>query len=194
MRYQKKTSRVDWLNPAEVQAMIAHAPRLRDKAILKLLADVGMRVGELVGLSMGDILWADKTLRIVWQKHGGGERRRLVPIDARTLEVLRCYVAERRQGPPESPVFLNPQGERLSSRSVQVLVSRWGRTVTTRGEVTPHTLRHSLATKWIEAGGSIVALQLMLGHDNLSTTQTYVHASAEFVRHEYDAIMNKVKQ
>jgi integrase/recombinase XerC len=189
-RYKRKTNRVDWLSPDEVLRLMA-LPRgkaqARDTTMLRVLWHTGMRIGELVGMDTDDILWATATLRIEWEKHGGERTTRMIPVSPEALAALRGYLDGRAFAP--GPVFLGPSGRRISMRAVEFMVKRLGAKVTERGIVTPHTLRHSFATRWIERGGSVVALQHMMGHESLATTQGYIHASGEFVRRDYDAVM-----
>jgi integrase/recombinase XerC len=154
----------------------------RDKAILETLYSTGMRVGELVGLSEGDL---DSSLGIV-RVFGKGGKERIVPIGEKALEALRVYLEKRDQAVRKAgekgrkaPIFVNARGGRLTSRSVARILQKH----LVRGgiwrKISPHALRHSFATHLLDAGADLRSVQEMLGHVSLSTTQIYTHVSAE---------------
>jgi len=167
----------------------------RDQAILEVLYSCGLRVSELVGLSWEDI---DPTLEVV-RVRGKGNKERIVPIGRKALEALALYraripllVAPKNRGivtPTASstaPVFLNGRGGRLTTRSVARLVGGYARTCGIALQTSPHALRHSFATHLLEAGADLRAIQELLGHSSLSTTQRYTHVNLDRLMQVYD--------
>ena len=164
----------------------------RDKAILELFYASGLRLSELVGLDLGDVNLSGRVLRVL----GKGGKERIVPFNRTAADALRAWLADREQfvvSPPDrrqtpvarlhtrrtkDPLFLNYQGGRLSTRSVDKLVRRYVAACSTRFGVSPHALRHSFATHLLEAGADLRAIQELLGHARLSTTQRYTHVNA----------------
>jgi len=159
----------------------------RDRAILELLYGAGLRVGELVGLNLGDISLGEGLVRVV----GKGRKERIVPFGSRAAEALRDYlqVRAKRMKANKLPakakasaaeaVFLNNRGGRLTSRSVGYLVDHHVGKLAQKLRVHPHTLRHTFATHMLGAGADLRAIQELLGHESLSTTQKYTHVSVE---------------
>lgn len=174
----------------------------RDRAMLELLYASGLRLGELVGLDLDDVNVGGRMVRVL----GKGSRERLVPFNTSAADALRAYLAVRpqleleaqrqRQGPPKlpgprtavrperrrtaasSPLFLNFRGGRLTARSVHRLLRGYVAQCGVRHGVSPHALRHSFATHLLERGADLRAIQELLGHVRLSTTQRYTHVSA----------------
>jgi len=171
------------LKPAEAAALV-EAPGgadpwvLRDRAILELLYATGIRVSELCGLDLEDLDLDRHRLRVVGK--GGNERE--VPIGDVAVDALRSYL-ERGRGAtaPERgaavAVFFNRRGKRISSRDVRSVVEKYRRDILAGRRVSPHTLRHSFATHLMEGGADIRAVQELLGHMSLGTTQRYTHVS-----------------
>jgi len=165
----------------------------RDKAILELFYASGLRLSELVGLDLEDVNLSGRVVRVL----GKGRKERIVPFNSTAADALRACLTDRealrmgsdagrvtrsgkRSGmrPPREPLFLNYQGGRLSTRSVDKLVRRYVRECSTRFGISPHALRHSFATHLLEAGADLRAIQELLGHARLSTTQRYTHVNA----------------
>jgi integrase/recombinase XerC len=175
----------------------------RDKAILELFYASGLRLSELVGLDLDDVNLSGRVVRVL----GKGRKERIVPFNKTTAEALRAWLADREGVRPGSdrgqtgvrpgsdpkrrggegggprrrvgePLFLNYQGGRLSTRSVDKLVRRYVLQSSTRLGISPHALRHSFATHLLEAGADLRAIQELLGHARLSTTQRYTHVNA----------------
>jgi integrase/recombinase XerC len=174
------------LRPGEVEDLLA-APEgegalpVRDRALLELLYATGLRVAELVSLDWGDLDLSARVLRVV----GKGRKERLVPFGEPARRALREWLAEwpavRAQAPEGSgePVWLNHRGGRLTDRSVRRVVDvAVTRAALARG-VHPHTLRHTFATHLLENGADLRAIQELLGHSSLSTTQRYTHLEVE---------------
>jgi integrase/recombinase XerC len=160
----------------------------RDKAILELFYASGLRLSELVGLDLDDLNLSGRVVRVL----GKGRKERIVPFNRTAAEALRNWLGDREglrvQATEKSPIlrtkrhreplFLNYQGGRLSTRSVDKLVRRYVAICSTRFGISPHALRHSFATHLLEAGADLRAIQELLGHARLSTTQRYTHVNA----------------
>jgi integrase/recombinase XerC len=168
----------------------------RDKAILETLYSTGMRVSELVGLGEGDL---DSSLGIV-RVFGKGGKERIVPIGEKALEALRIYLEKRDEAAPKAgekgrkaPIFINTRGGRLTSRSVARILQKH----LVRGgiwrKISPHALRHSFATHLLDAGADLRAIQELLGHASLSTTQRYTHVSVDKLMEVYDRAHPRAK-
>ncbi|MFA5843415.1 MAG: site-specific tyrosine recombinase [Coriobacteriia bacterium] len=159
----------------------------RDRAILEVLYGCGLRASELTGLDLTGLDLAEGFLRVF----GKGSKERLVPIGGAAQRALAEYLAHgrpflhprssRRQDP--EAVFLNHRGGRLSRQGVFVLVRRYGSEVGL--DLHPHTLRHAFATHLLEGGADLRALQEMLGHADITTTQVYTHVDQRHIREEY---------
>ncbi|MEZ4228022.1 MAG: tyrosine recombinase XerC [Polyangiaceae bacterium] len=168
---------------------------LRDTLILELLYGSGLRVSELVGLDLRDIVLdargpGDDTLRV----SGKGSKQRVVPLGNKARRSLDRYLTARADfehpkhgGLDPRALLLNRFGNRLSVRSVQNIVKRYGALATGRGDLHPHALRHTCATHMLEGGADLRAIQEFLGHSSLSTTQRYTHVSMEKLIGVYDS-------
>ncbi|MEO0108395.1 MAG: tyrosine recombinase XerC, partial [candidate division WOR-3 bacterium] len=154
---------------------------LRDRAILEMLYGSGLRVSELVGLNQTDIDRERGLLRVI----GKGGKERLAPFGRLALRALDEYLA-RRQRQPHPAVFLNLKGQRLSRRSVCTIVRRQLERVAEVSRTNPHILRHSFATHLLERGADLRAVQELLGHSSVATTQHYTHLTVERLRVIYD--------
>ena len=159
---------------------------LRDRAVLELLYAAGLRVGELVGL---DIQHVDLTAGFV-RVLGKGNKTRMVPFGSKATNAVKAWLEAssglRARGGDEQALFLNLQGGRLSDRSVRRILDRWIREAALTKRVSPHALRHSFATHLLGAGADLRAIQELLGHASLSTTQRYTHVDAERLMSVYD--------
>jgi integrase/recombinase XerC len=154
----------------------------RDRAILELFYASGIRLSELVALDLEDVDLAGRMVRVM----GKGRKERLVPFNKSTERILRKWYGDRslltrtgqRPRPSDGqPVFVNVRGGRLTGRSVQRLVARYVASCSTRFGISPHALRHSFATHLLQAGADLRAIQELLGHVQLSTTQRYTHVN-----------------
>lgn len=174
------------LRPGEVESLVeaASGPEplaLRDRALLELLYATGLRVGELVSLDWTDVDLSGRVLRVL----GKGGKERMVPFGRPAAEALRDWgaaseeVRGEQRGDAEDPVFLNHRGGRLSSRSVRRILDRYVDAAAVAAGVHPHTLRHTFATHLLERGADLRAIQELLGHSSLSTTQQYTHLEVE---------------
>jgi integrase/recombinase XerC len=153
----------------------------RDRALLELLYASGLRVAEGCGLDVDDLDEGRRTVRVL----GKGGKERVVPVGESALEALAAYLALR--GRRRGPLFLNPRGGRLTTRSALRIVRARARRAGIVQRVTPHTLRHSFATHMLGAGADLRLIQELLGHSRLSTTQRYTHVSPEHLMRVYDA-------
>jgi integrase/recombinase XerC len=162
----------------------------RDRAILELFYASGLRLSELVGLDLEEVNLRARMVRVM----GKGAKERLVPFNTTTEQSLRSWLADRAalraQSPTaqaqsprpraqsQDPLFVNFRGARLTGRSVQRLVARYVSACSTRFGISPHALRHSFATHLLQRGADLRAIQELLGHVQLSTTQRYTHVNA----------------
>ena len=161
----------------------------RDRAILELFYASGLRLSELVGLDLEEVNLRARMVRVM----GKGAKERLVPFNSTTEASIRAWLADRlllRQGPTpkaqsskpkaqsREPLFVNFRGARLTGRSVQRLVARYVAACSTRFGISPHALRHSFATHLLQRGADLRAIQELLGHVQLSTTQRYTHVNS----------------
>jgi len=166
---------------------VQQASVLRDMAMLELLYSSGLRVSELTGLNTGHLRLDLGLVRVV---SGKGGRERWVPVGTRAAEALNRYVAARPELLPEGgeteALFLNQRGGRLSPRSVQNLVARFGGELSTGRKLSPHALRHAMATHLLEGGADLRSVQEILGHKSLSTTQKYTHLTVDRLLKVYD--------
>lgn len=156
----------------------------RDRSILELLYSSGLRVGELVELSLQDLDLEEQVIRVL----GKGNKERLVPFGAAAGSSLRRYLESRngRVAADEQAVFINKFGHRLTARSVERLMEKLRKKAGLVEKVTPHTLRHSFATHLLDGGADLRSIQELLGHSNLSTTQKYTHITLDRLMDVYD--------
>ena len=167
----------------------AKAALKRDRAILEVLYGSGLRVSELSGLDMKNLDSQEQMLRVL----GKGRKQRQVPYGSKTQEALAAYwpvreaiLARVRKGTTEQAVFLNPTGGRLTARSVRTLVKKYARLTNVNWDLHPHALRHAFATHLLADGADLRAIQELLGHVSLSTTQRYTQASIRQLMEVYD--------
>ncbi len=159
---------------------------IRDRAILEFLYATGLRVGELVSLDLEDLDLAGETVRVL----GKGNKERIVPFGSKAKSALLRWIETSRplrETGDAGAVFLNPRGGRLTDRSVRRILDRRLREASVRAHVSPHALRHSFATHLLGAGADLRAIQELLGHASLSTTQRYTHVSMDALMKVYDA-------
>ena len=163
----------------------------RDRAILELFYASGLRLSELVGLDIEDVNLSGRMVRVL----GKGRKQRLVPFNSSTADAIRTYLKDRaaanlaaslkpgarsrERRAARAPLFLNYRGERLSARSVDRLVRRYVAECGAKFGISPHALRHSFATHLLANGADLRAIQELLGHARLSTTQRYTHVNAQ---------------
>jgi integrase/recombinase XerC len=153
----------------------------RDRVIFELLYGSGLRVAELVGLDQEDFDWKDRWIRV----RGKGRKERLVPFGKRAAEALERYLAVRGHD-QQRAVLLNARGGRLTTRSVDRIVKAYALRVSGDPSLHPHSLRHAFATHLLSDGADLRAIQELLGHASLSTTQKYTQLSLEKLMEVYD--------
>jgi integrase/recombinase XerC len=158
---------------------------LRDCAILETLYSTGVRVSELVGMNCDDINRSEEVVRV----RGKGQKERIIPVGSVALDAIDAYHAqlpdERFPRRPEAALFRNSRGGRLTARTIGRIVGKYSRQLT-GGAIHPHTLRHSFATHLLDEGADLRAIQEMLGHASLSTTQKYTHLAMDQLLSLYD--------
>jgi integrase/recombinase XerC len=172
----------------------------RDRAILEFLYSTGVRVAEMAACDMGSLDFASGMVRVV----GKGGRERLVAMGRHAMAALQAYFPLRDQfildclhrgsNPARQAVFLNSRGGRLTTRSVERLVRLYGARAGLATRVTPHALRHSFATHLLEMGADLRAVQELLGHVSLSTTQKYTHLNMDHLMDVYDRAHPKARK
>jgi integrase/recombinase XerC len=174
---------------APLTAPVREAERARDSALLEILYGSGLRVSELVGLDLEHVSLEREEVRVL----GKGNKERIVPIGRKARAAVAGYLELRpalrneRTGAQElHALFLGRRGTRLGARRVQTLVHRYGGLGTGRGDLHPHALRHSCATHLLEGGADLRAIQELLGHSSLATTQRYTHVSLDQLMAVYD--------
>lgn len=155
----------------------------RNKAIIEIMYGCGLRVSEVVSLNISDIYVNDEFVRII----GKGDKERLVPIGKKTLHEVMLYVKGERLHQEIKPkfsdkVFISARGTSLTRQSVFLLVKNLAEKAGIKKTISPHTLRHSFATHLLEGGADLRAVQQMLGHSSISTTEIYTHVSDEYLR------------
>ncbi len=170
---------------------------LRDRAVLELLYASGLRVRELAGLNDENLDLSQQLVRVF----GKGRKQRIVLFGEFAAKALTAYLTERDRlglSRPEddgqTPVFVSVRGRRLNARDVQRLVEKTRLSLPSGRRLTAHTLRHSFATHLLERGADLRAIQELLGHSSLATTQKYTHVSLEHLRAEYDKAHPKAKR
>ena len=151
----------------------------RDRLLLELLYGCGLRVSEAVGLNLEDIDLSERWLRV----RGKGRKERQVPFGGKAAEALRGYLKKR---PPGQAVFLNHRGGRLTDRGARNIVKFYSTYLLGDSSIHPHTLRHAFATHLLSDGADLRAIQELLGHARLSTTQKYTQVSLEDLMRVYD--------
>jgi len=192
----KKEKRVPYhLSIDEVTALV-ETPRetdllsLRDRAILETLYSCGVRVSELTGLNVGGIDLDDGTVRVL----GKGSKERIVPVGSHARTSLSRYLAARDNPPVNAPLFTNARGGRLTPRSVRRVVDKHILRIATMRKISPHVLRHTFATHLLEGGADLRAIQELLGHASLSTTQKYTHVGIDRLMEVYDKAHPKARK
>jgi integrase/recombinase XerC len=188
----KMAQKIPEILPVDEAFRLMHGPKsdfalgCRDLAILEVLYSCGLRVSELTSLNLDSI---DAELGIV-RVVGKGDKERVVPIGSKALEAVAAYGGRRKEllaGKEEhGALFLNNRGGRLTQRSVARLLTRYVRYCRLSRAVSPHGLRHTFATHLLDAGADLRAVQEMLGHASLSTTQRYTHLTVDKLMAVYD--------
>jgi len=184
----------DVLTYAEIEVILdtvaslppdVHRNATRDAAMLETLYGAGLRISELIGLRVRDLSLEESLISV----RGKGDRTRIVPLGGRAVRVLQRYLRERRpeldRRRSEGMVFLNQHGRPLSRMGAWKIIGKHVRNAGVEKKVTPHTFRHSFATHLLEGGADLVAVQEMLGHADISTTQIYTHVDRRYLQEEH---------
>jgi integrase/recombinase XerC len=191
----KKEKRVPFhLNIDQVTALVSTPEAtsglpLRDRAVLETLYSCGIRVSELTGMDVANLDLDGATARVL----GKGGKERIVPVGSYAREALASYLEERGNPEGSAPLILNARGGRLTRRSVGRIVDAHMVLIASMRKVSPHTLRHSFATHLLEGGADLRAIQELLGHASLSTTQKYTHVSIDRLMEVYDKAHPKAR-
>lgn len=180
------------LTPDQVRKLLSAPATARDRAILCLMLDTGLRLSEVAGLEMGDL---DLTRGMIRVRHGKGDKERVVVFGDEAAAVLRAWLAERRGMEVAGDwVFVSSRG-RLTASGVYQAIKDVADRVGLRKDVHPHKLRHTFATEYLDAGGSIADLSALLGHTDIRTTMVYVSVSLERLREKRNrlSLVNRLK-
>lgn len=158
---------------------------VRDRAIMELLYSSGLRLAEMISAGLTDLDLGQGLITVT----GKGSKTRIVPVGSKALEALRAWLKVRGQFAKmdDTTVFVSVRGGPLSPRSVQARLKHWGRVQGVQQGVYPHLLRHSFASHVLESSGDLRAVQELLGHANISTTQIYTHLDFQHLAKTYDA-------
>ena len=184
----KKENRLPFHLDIDQVTTLVEAPRdaeryaLRDRAILEMLYSCGLRVSELTGLAIGDLDLTGGMVRVL----GKGNKERIVPVGSRAVEAIRKYLQGRGELGGSGPLFLNTRGQRINRRSVARIVDAHVLRIAAFKRISPHILRHTFATHMLEGGADLRAIQELLGHASLSTTQRYTHVGIDRLMEVYD--------
>jgi integrase/recombinase XerD len=184
---------------AQVRALLEQPTKLstpeakRDEAMLQLLYASGLRVSELISVNVEDVNIIDGDVRVF----GKGRKERIIPIHKQAATVVEQYVRDARphlaRNKDEKAMFLNRRGERLTRQGFWQILKQYAKLAGLTTAVTPHTLRHSFATHMLSGGADLRAVQELLGHANISTTQVYTHLTTEHVRRSYEKAHPRAK-
>ncbi len=159
---------------------------IRDRAIMELFYSSGLRLSELTGLNLGSIDLNENTLRAI----GKGNKERILPIGRKAQEALQIWLKSRaaliKPGTETDALFISKQGKRISPRSVQQRLNYWRKKQGLEQAIHPHKLRHSFASHILESSGDLRAVQELLGHADISTTQIYTHLDFQHLAKVYD--------
>ncbi|MFI4922150.1 MAG: tyrosine recombinase XerC [Burkholderiales bacterium] len=183
------------LSPDEANRLVeipAERPlALRDKAILELFYSSGLRLSELSGLRVEDMNLDDATVRVT----GKGNKTRIVPVGSHAIAAIRIWLEERNKTfGSQSALFPGKAGKSLSQRAIQYCVRQWAVKQGVSGNVHPHVLRHSFASHVLQSSGDLRAVQEMLGHASISTTQVYTHLDFQYLAKAYDKAHPRAKK
>jgi integrase/recombinase XerC len=169
---------------------------LRDRAILELMYSCGLRVSEVVNINLGDLDNAGGFTKV----RGKGDKERVLPVGAKAWEALDAYLSVRTKlGEKKKPeelceaLFLNHRGDRLTTRSIGRIINNYASRTAFFRSVHPHAIRHTFATHMLDAGADLRAIQELLGHSSLSTTQKYTHVSVDRLMEVYDKTHPRAK-
>jgi len=177
------------LSPDEAAQLVTLAGdeplTIRDRAMLELFYSSGLRLSELTRLEVNDVNFSDDTVRVL----GKGNKARVIPVGAFAREALHAWLRMRAEIAPaeQRALFVDLRGRSLGARTVQRRVASWATRQGLTQHVHPHMLRHSFATHVLQSSGDLRAVQEMLGHASISTTQVYTHLDYQYLAKAYDA-------
>ncbi len=171
----------------EAFALCEPPNQVRDRALIELLYASGLRVSELVGLNIEHVDLNSKLVRVM----GKGQKERLVPFHDTCAEALKLLIVGQ---PAQMPLFIGAHGARMNVRVVRRLIGQYGKSLGIGGSVFPHRLRHAFATHLLEGGADLKAIQEMLGHASISTTQRYTEVNLDYLMKLYDSAHPHAKQ
>ena len=155
----------------------------RDRAILELLYSCGLRVSELVGINLNDLDLNSMSVKVL----GKGKKERMATLGSKASSAIKTYLEQRLDlKPKEDYLFVNSRGGRLTTRSIDRIIKKYAVKAGIQKSISPHVLRHTFATHLLGGGADLRAIQEMLGHESLSTTQRYTHTSVEKLMEIYD--------
>lgn len=184
------------LSPDEASKLVSiegdEPETVRDRAIFELFYSSGLRLSELTSLKPADIDMRDATVRVV----GKGSKTRVVPVGEHALKAIEAWLPLRARmaDPAEAALFVNPRGRAISPRVVQTRLKAWGIRQGLPAHVHPHMLRHSFASHVLQSSGDLRAVQEMLGHASISTTQVYTHLDFQYLAKVYDQAHPRAKR
>lgn len=178
----------DTLSLQEIDALLAAIDLStdeghRNKAIIETLYACGLRVSELIALRLSDLFFEEDFIRVM----GKGSKQRLIPIESYTQRQIKYYIENQRTALKiakghEDYVFLNRRGQQLTRAMIFTIVRQAAANIGLKKKISPHTFRHSFATHLLENGANLRAIQMMLGHENITTTEIYVHVEKSYLR------------
>lgn len=155
----------------------------RDRAILELLYSSGLRVAEAAGLNLEDVNTKEGLIKV----RGKGKKERIIPLGSKAVEAIKTYMVEKiLLKKKNKALFLNKSGTPLSDRGIRRIVVKYARLIGVKGQVGPHTMRHTFASHLLQAGADLRVIQELLGHASLSTTQKYTHIDIAHLMDIYD--------
>ena len=165
---------------------------VRDQCMMELMYSSGLRLSELVGINLTDVKLRELEVMVT----GKGSKQRLLPITKRAAESIKAWLKLRPEfcEPGEVALFLSKQKRRISARNVQDRMDKWGIKQALPSHLNPHKLRHSFATHMLESSGNLRAVQTLLGHADLSTTQVYTHLDFQHLTQVYDNAHPRAKR
>jgi integrase/recombinase XerC len=170
--------------------------RCRDRAILEVMYSCGLRVSEVVGLNVEDVDLVEGFIKV----RGKGDKERLVPVGSKARDAIKAYVTARhapmksaREPEKYQALFLNNRNGRLTTRSIGRLIKKYAHQASFFRPIHPHAIRHTFATHLLNAGADLRAIQELLGHSSLSTTQKYTHVSIDRLMEVYDKTHPRAK-
>jgi integrase/recombinase XerC len=185
------------LDVDQVNALLDHTQpdtfiSARDRAMMELFYSSGLRLAELAGLNLRDVDFHDQLVLVT----GKGNKQRVCPIGKAAIEALRHWLSKRDQAKDlsDSALFVSEQGRRLGVRAIQQRLSHWGKQHGISDRVHPHRLRHAFASHMLESSGDLRAVQELLGHADISTTQIYTHVNFQQLSKVYDEAHPRAKK